>query len=138
MKSSNRWRKHSMLNGMQIHYTCVDDYVLYRVPVAALARRIGFVEQLVLAKLTQREEQVLQGMREGKQHKEIASDINLSTRTVKFHACSIYHKLKIQNRVQLLNALTLLERNGHETETLSVLANPRNHGRLQKASVAAG
>lgn len=51
--------------------------------------------------LTKREEQVLKGVLDGKANKEIATDLRLSERTVKFHVSSILLKNKVGSRLQL-------------------------------------
>lgn len=48
--------------------------------------------------LTRREQQVLQGICEGKSNKEIARDLNLQEVTVKLHVKTLSRKLKARNR----------------------------------------
>lgn len=48
--------------------------------------------------LTEREDQVLSGLMEGKSNKEIARDLNLQEVTVKLHLKSLYRKLGARNR----------------------------------------
>jgi len=50
-------------------------------------------------KLTRREEEVLGGILRSQANKEIASTLNLSERTVKFHVSNIYQKLGVDSRV---------------------------------------
>jgi DNA-binding NarL/FixJ family response regulator len=51
--------------------------------------------------LTKREEQVLKGILGGKGNKEIASDLKLAERTVKFHVSSLLLKNKVGSRLEL-------------------------------------
>lgn len=50
--------------------------------------------------LTQRQLDVLAGIRAAKTNKEIAHDLGLSEKTVKAHATALMHKLRARNRVQ--------------------------------------
>ena len=53
-------------------------------------------------KLTRREEEVLDGILQSLSNKEIASDLNLSERTVKFHVSSLLAKFKVSGRMELI------------------------------------
>jgi DNA-binding NarL/FixJ family response regulator len=53
-------------------------------------------------KLTRREEEVLSGIMRSQANKEIASDLNLSERTVKFHVSSLLAKFKVRGRMELV------------------------------------
>ena len=53
-------------------------------------------------KLTRREEEVLDGILRSLSNKEIASDLNLSERTVKFHVSSLLAKFKVSGRMELI------------------------------------
>jgi DNA-binding CsgD family transcriptional regulator len=53
-------------------------------------------------KLTRREEEVLDGILRSLSNKEIASGLNLSERTVKFHVSSLLAKYKVSGRLELL------------------------------------
>lgn len=53
-------------------------------------------------KLTRREEEVLDGILRSLANKEIASDLNLSERTVKFHVSSLLAKFKVSGRMELI------------------------------------
>jgi DNA-binding CsgD family transcriptional regulator len=53
-------------------------------------------------RLTRREEEVLDGILRSLSNKEIASDLNLSERTVKFHVSSLLAKFKVSGRMELI------------------------------------
>jgi DNA-binding NarL/FixJ family response regulator len=57
-------------------------------------------------KLTKREVEVLTLVIEGKSSKEVADQLYVSKRTVDFHLANIYHKLKVNNRVQAFREAT--------------------------------
>ncbi len=52
--------------------------------------------------LTRREEEVLSGLMKSLANKEIASDLNLSERTVKFHVSSLLAKFQVRGRMELV------------------------------------
>lgn len=53
-------------------------------------------------KLTRREKEVLDGILRSLANKEIASELNLSERTVKFHVSSLLSKFKVHSRMELM------------------------------------
>jgi DNA-binding CsgD family transcriptional regulator len=53
-------------------------------------------------RLTRREEEVLDGILRSLANKEIASELNLSERTVKFHVSSLLAKFKVRGRLELM------------------------------------
>lgn len=53
-------------------------------------------------KVTRREEEVLRGILRGFANKEIASDLHLSERTVKFHVSSLLSKFHVRGRMELV------------------------------------
>ncbi|HEU0064433.1 MAG TPA: response regulator transcription factor [Flavisolibacter sp.] len=53
--------------------------------------------------LTTREKLILKELSKGLRYKEIASDLNISTETVRSHARNIYEKLHVQSRTEALN-----------------------------------
>jgi two-component system, NarL family, nitrate/nitrite response regulator NarL len=63
-----------------------------------------------LPDLTKREEQILDGVAEGKTNKEIARVLNISEKTVKHYMTNIMHKLQVRNRVEA--ALVARKKNG--------------------------
>ena len=52
-------------------------------------------------KLTDREKQVLAGILRSRANKEIASEMNIAERTVKFHVKSLFVKFNVRSRVDL-------------------------------------
>jgi DNA-binding NarL/FixJ family response regulator len=56
--------------------------------------------------LTARETQVLQSLAQGRQNKEIARDLGISERTVKFHVTALLHKLGAGNRTEAVTIAT--------------------------------
>lgn len=69
----------------------------------------GESEQEKIGRLTGRERQVLEQMALGKTNKEIALQLVISERTVKFHVSSIFNKLGAGNRTE---AVTIAARQG--------------------------
>lgn len=53
-------------------------------------------------KLTRREEEVLSGLMRSLANKEIAADLNLSERTIKFHVSSLLAKFRVRGRMELV------------------------------------
>ncbi|MBS1841069.1 MAG: response regulator transcription factor [Acidobacteria bacterium] len=53
-------------------------------------------------KVTRREEEVLRGILRGHANKEIAGNLNLSERTVKFHVSSLLSKFRVRGRMELV------------------------------------
>jgi len=53
-------------------------------------------------RLTRREEEVLEGVMRSHSNKEIASSLNLSERTVKFHVSSLLAKFRVRGRMELV------------------------------------
>jgi DNA-binding CsgD family transcriptional regulator len=53
-------------------------------------------------KLTRREEEVLGGVMRSLANKEIAANLNLSERTVKFHVSSLLSKFRVRGRMELV------------------------------------
>ena len=62
---------------------------------------------LKLPSLTLREHAVLRRLLEGKANKSIARELEISDKTVKIHLQSVYRKLGVHRRVDLLKALNL-------------------------------
>jgi DNA-binding CsgD family transcriptional regulator len=57
-------------------------------------------------KLTRREEEVLGGVMRSLANKEIAANLNLSERTVKFHVSSLLSKFRVRGRMELVREAT--------------------------------
>jgi DNA-binding CsgD family transcriptional regulator len=57
-------------------------------------------------KLTRREEEVLAGLMKSLANKEIACNLNLSERTVKFHVSSLLAKFRVRGRMELVREAT--------------------------------
>jgi len=53
-------------------------------------------------RLTQRECAVLKGLSEGKRNRDIAADLFITERTVKYHLSSMYNKLNVSNRAEAI------------------------------------
>jgi DNA-binding CsgD family transcriptional regulator len=53
-------------------------------------------------KMTRREEEVLSGLMKSLANKEIAANLNLSERTVKFHVSSLLTKFRVRGRMELV------------------------------------
>ena len=66
-------------------------------------------ESLLVENLTSRENEVLRHVSQGKQNKEIASELSITERTVKFHISSILAKLNAGNRTE---AVSIAVQNG--------------------------
>jgi two-component system, NarL family, nitrate/nitrite response regulator NarL len=56
--------------------------------------------QDTLPALTKREEEILDGVAQGKTNKEIARALDISEKTVKHYMTNIMHKLQVRNRVE--------------------------------------
>jgi len=56
--------------------------------------------------LTRREEEVLSGVMKSLANKEIAANLNLSERTVKFHVSSLLAKFQVRGRMELVREAT--------------------------------
>ncbi|MGQ7889785.1 response regulator [Paenibacillus sp. WC2504] len=61
-----------------------------------------YAEQSLKENLTEQETKVLRLLAEGLSNREIASLLNITGDTVKFHIKNVYKKLKVNNRVQAL------------------------------------
>jgi DNA-binding NarL/FixJ family response regulator len=67
---------------------------------------IGYLNHI--SKLSRRESEILYYVARAKSNKEIADELYISEKTVKNHLNSIYTKLKIHNRLQLINHILAL------------------------------
>jgi DNA-binding CsgD family transcriptional regulator len=87
-------------------------------------------------KLTRREEEVLAGVMRSLANKEIASMLNLSERTVKFHVSSLLAKFRVRGRMELVR-----EAARQTSSSLPIPAAPvtrEAHGFAPAASTFAG
>jgi DNA-binding CsgD family transcriptional regulator len=76
-------------------------------------------------KVTRREEEVLRGILRGLANKEIASDLNLSERTVKFHVSSLLSKFRVRGRMELVREASRFANWAMAVPTSPVPASPR-------------
>ncbi len=67
---------------------------------ASQHQQSGGIEKVKIADLTDREEQILQGVSRGLSNKEIGEEINIREKTVKHHMTNILKKLHARNRVE--------------------------------------
>jgi len=68
-------------------------------------KRFKFSKTKTLDALTTQEQKVVNAIKEGKTNKEIASDLFISLSTVKTHINSIYKKLEVRSRKELLTKI---------------------------------
>jgi len=74
--------------------------------IMVIARQIHQMKQLKnLYKITERENEIIENLISGKTNQEISNVLDITIRTVKTHITSIYTKLELSNKVQLLNKL---------------------------------
>ncbi|GAC1353678.1 MAG: response regulator transcription factor [Herpetosiphon sp.] len=67
---------------------------------ASLIRQVAMVASVPVQTLTPREHDVLRLLAHGLQNKEIARELRISARTVKFHVSSVFGKLGASNRTE--------------------------------------
>ena len=78
-------------------------HIPYKVAVELIKPHVKGAEMVNLNELTRREREVFENMRRGMCNKEIAVELNLSERTVKFHASSLYAKIPgVKNRGDIM------------------------------------
>jgi DNA-binding NarL/FixJ family response regulator len=90
---------HALAEGLWVGSPSLAQNLLGRRPVAALD---GAEEVIDL--LTDREHQVLQLTAEGLANKQIATALDISENTVKFHLSSLYAKLGVTSRTEAVRA----------------------------------
>ena len=66
----------------------------------ALVNHISTRKREYSEALSRREEEVLELVAKGKSNSDIASELYISVRTVKFHVSSIFNKLQVKNRTE--------------------------------------
>lgn len=87
-------------------------HIPYRAAVELIKPHVKNGEVINLNELTKREREVFQIMRRGRCNKEIANELNLSERTVKFHASSLYAKIPgVKNRSDIMAKYGVAEKN---------------------------
>lgn len=59
-------------------------------------------EQLTAIGLSRREAEVASIVAKGKSNKEVATDLFVTEKTVKFHLTNIYKKMQVKSRAQLI------------------------------------
>ena len=71
--------------------------------------------------LSPRQKEILQSVMCNRANKEIASELNITVRTVKFHISSLFTKFGVDNRAELARrAAGLMRVEGCETETINL------------------
>ena len=84
----------------------VGNILIHSEPLGDLFR-LSIRESSPIDKLTQREQQVIEGVTQGLSFKQIAKKLELSPSTVSNHLYRIYQKLNINNRSQLADMLQI-------------------------------
>jgi DNA-binding NarL/FixJ family response regulator len=82
--------------------------LLQPVVAARLLRQVSGAPPALPEPLTEREMEVLRLLGRGRQNKEIASDLTISERTVKFHVSAILAKLGVGNRTEAVSRASQL------------------------------
>jgi DNA-binding NarL/FixJ family response regulator len=89
------------------------DGVMVHIPLEVITKllqpRVMFG---IVNDFTAREDQVLKALVRGLANKEIAKELSLSERTVKFHVSSLLAKTKTKSRFDLLILYSGMEKNG--------------------------
>ncbi|QBQ55340.1 response regulator transcription factor [Nitrosococcus wardiae] len=67
-----------------------------------------------LARLTPREQQIIEGVVAGKQNKQMAFEWNISIKTVQIHRARVMKKLQVRNRAELINLVLSLRKRTQE------------------------
>jgi len=97
---------HCMVRGQspEDYVVMVEAEQTYTEGLADKARKLLDAGQSVKCevKVTRREEEVLRCILRGFANKEIAGDLNLSERTVKFHVSSLLSKFRVRGRMELV------------------------------------
>lgn len=71
--------------------------------IALSFNRENQADPVQVALLTTREREVIELISKGRLEKEVASELNISVKTVKAHISNIYSKLQVRTRVEALN-----------------------------------
>lgn len=83
---------------LQVELEITGQHMFIRIPVSPAATAT------LQPRLTRREKEVLQAISDGKSNKEVASMVNLSERTVKFHVTALLSKFNVHTRGELVAA----------------------------------
>jgi DNA-binding CsgD family transcriptional regulator len=91
--------------------------------------------------LTRREEEVLSGLMKSLANKEIAANLNLSERTVKFHVSSLLSKFRVRGRMELVReasrqgaAFMVMPLPKLETEDISIVQTAKGFQSVRSAA----
>jgi DNA-binding CsgD family transcriptional regulator len=89
--------------------------------------------------LTRREEEVLSDLMKSLSNKEIAANLNLSERTVKFHVSSLLSKFRVRGRMELVReasrqgaASMMMSAPGQKIENLAVTPDINNYSKPRR------
>lgn len=88
-------------------------------------------------KLTRREEEVLGGVMRSLANKEIASTLNLSERTVKFHVSSLLAKFRVRGRMELVREASRQSTGGVPMTLPTATREAHSYGPVPEPFVAA-
>ena len=73
-------------------------------PAGCVAMRWRCARYCSIYSLTERESTVLEALVQGKRNKDIAGELCITERTVKYHVNALFTKLRVQNRTQAVRA----------------------------------
>jgi DNA-binding CsgD family transcriptional regulator len=91
--------------------------------------------------LTRREDEVLSGLMKSLSNKEIASQLNLSERTVKFHVSSLLSKFNVRGRMELVReasrhgaASMVMPIQELETDDISIVQTGKSYPEIRRSA----
>jgi DNA-binding CsgD family transcriptional regulator len=84
-------------------------------------------------KLTRREDEVLSGLMKSLANKEIAANLNLSERTVKFHVSSLLAKFRVRGRMELVREASRQSAGGMPMPVALAVGEPRDFAPAAKS-----
>jgi two-component system nitrate/nitrite response regulator NarL len=90
----------------KLEYAFAADYLYLRIPLKHLVPEMNTA---TLLNFTSREAQVALHLAQGRPNKEIASNLGITERTVKFHVGQIFIKLAVDNRIDASRRLASLQ-----------------------------
>ena len=94
--------KQSFIHNFQEVFNCIENDGAFMTP--KIARKVfGFFQKPkgTVERLSQRENEIVQGILDGLSYKLISDRYNISIDTVRFHIKSVYRKLKINSKAEL-------------------------------------